>query len=486
MKYVKKFVSFLLTVVMALGMTTTVFAAQEGSLTGGSITIKNAVPGQTYNAYQLLYLESYNSQTGAYSYKANSQWETWLRTQTSYLSFDAQGYVRWVEGADTAAFAKLAQAQIGSRTADASATAPEAAEGEKYSTITLSGLKLGYYLIDTTLGTLCSLDTTNPSVEMYEKNEVPDIKKQVKEDSTGKFGESNTAQIGDTVEFRTTVQAKKGAQGYILHDEMSEGLTLNKNSIRVQVNGVDLNTSNYTIITENLTDGCDFEIHFVQSYLDTITADTDIVVTYNAVLNGKAVIYRDANTNTTKLDYGEDSQFETEKKQTKTYTFMFDIIKTDSDKKLLNGAKFELYDAQSRGNKIPLVKEGSGLYRVATKEEASAEGFVSAVIEAGIATVKGMDANTTYWLEEIEAPAGYNKLAGRVEIQIANDNLCTGMTGDTWTEKCGGIQIINKTGTELPSTGGVGTTLFYIIGSVLLLAAVVLLIVRRYMNRKEC
>lgn len=485
MKYVKRFISFLLTVVMALGMTTTVFAAQEGSLTGGSITIKNAVPGQTYNAYQLLYLESYNSETGAYSYKANSQWETWLRTQTSYLSFDGQGYVRWVEGADTAAFAKLAQAQIGSRTADATATAPDAAEGEKYSTVTFSGLKLGYYLIDTTLGTLCSLDTTNPSVEMYEKNEEPDIEKEVKEDSTGKYGESNTAQIGDTIEFRTTVHAKKGAQGYILHDDMSEGLTLDKNSIRVQVNGVDLNSANYTIITENLADGCDFEIRFAQSYLDTITADTDIVVIYTAVLNDKAVIYRDANTNTTKLDYGEDSRFETEKKQTKTYTFMFDIIKTDSDKKLLNGAKFELYDAKTNGNKIPLVKEKSGVYRVATEEEANAEGFTSAVIEAGKVTVKGLDANTTYWLEETEAPTGYNKLAERVEIRMENSNLCTGMTGDTWTEDDGGIQITNKTGMELPSTGGVGTTIFYIIGSVLILAAAALLIIRRCMNRKE-
>ena len=128
MKYAKKFVSLLLALIMVFAMTTTAFAAQEGTLTGGSITINDAVPGQIYNAYQILYLESYNKDANAYAYKANSAWETWLKTQTGYVSFDAQGYVTWVEGADAAAFAKLAQAQAVTMTADASMTAPAAAE----------------------------------------------------------------------------------------------------------------------------------------------------------------------------------------------------------------------------------------------------------------------------------------------------------------------------------------------------------------------
>ena len=83
-------------------------------------------------------------------------------------------------------------------------------------------------------------------------------------------------------------------------------------------------------------------------------------------------------------------------------------------------------------------------------------------------------------MEETKAPAGYNKLSGRVKVEIANSNLTTTMTGNTWKE--GGVHIINKTGAELPSTGGMGTTIFYIIGSVLVLAAVVLLIVRKRMS----
>ena len=97
MKHARKLASLLLALVMVFALATTAFATQEGTLTGGSITINDAVPGQTYNAYQILYLESYNTESGAYAYKANSAWETWLRTQTSYVSFDDQGYVTWVE-----------------------------------------------------------------------------------------------------------------------------------------------------------------------------------------------------------------------------------------------------------------------------------------------------------------------------------------------------------------------------------------------------
>lgn len=480
----KKFASLLLALAMVFAMTVTAFAAQEGPLSGGSITINDAVPGETYNIYQLLYLESYNADTKAYSYKANSAWETWLRAQTTYVSFDDQGYVTWVDGADAAAFAKLAQAQAAAMTADGTKAAPPAAEGKTYSTVTFPDLKLGYYLVDTSLGALCSLDTTNPDVIMEEKNEIPTIDKQVKEDSNGTWGDENTAQIGDTVEFRTTIHAKAGAQNYVLHDTMSDGLTLNPDSISVAVGGRALTKgTDYTVVTSGLTDGCDFHIVFEQSFLDSISTATDIVVSYTAVLNEKAVIFTDANTNKTKLGYGDKS--ETQWDETKTYTFKFDVVKTDSERKLLTGAKFELYDAKTGGSKIDLVKEADGIYRVAAPAEKAADGFVSAVIEAGIATVKGLDANTTYWLEEIEAPAGFNKLAERVEVKIANDNLSTTFSGDgAYEDTMGGVQITNKSGTELPSTGGMGTTIFYVIGSILVVAAGVLLVTRKRMNDK--
>ena len=481
MKIIRKSLALLLTLVMALSLAATTFAEGET----GSITINNAVAGQTYTVYRILDLESYNKDVGAYAYKANALWAAWLSTQTAYVSIDTQGYVTWIDGADAAEFAKAAQAY-----AKANSLANQGSATAVSTTVSFTGLELGYYLVDSTLGTLCSLDTTNPNVQMQEKNEVTVPDKTVKEDSTGNYGDSNTAQIGDTVEFKTIIHAKKGAQNYKLHDQMEAGLTLNRQSITVKVGQSTLTAgTDYTVAFDVACKDpqdndavCDFEITFSQTYLDSITGNTDIVVTYSAVLNENAQIAEETNDNDTRLDYGDNSHSEWDK--TKTKTFLFDIVKTDSDQKLLTGAKFELYDAQTAGNKIDLVKVSDGVYRVATATEKSAEGFTSAVIEAGKATVKGLDADTTYWLEETEAPAGYNKLAGRVEVKIENANLSTSMTDDTWAEGDGGVQIINKAGTQLPSTGGMGTTIFYTLGGGLALAAMVLLVTKKRMSSK--
>lgn len=505
MKTMKKLSSLLLALVMILAMSVPAFAA-EGNLTGGSITIDNAVPGQTYNAYQILYLESYSTDvggnaTGAYAYKANPDWSTFINSDDIkgvYLNVDAQGYVTWVKGADPATFAKLAQAEATKQgstiTADETAIATAAAQGATYSTVKFENLNLGYYLVDTTLGTLCSLDTTNPNVTMKEKNEVPHIKKEVQEDSTNDWGESNTAQIGDTVNFKTTIYAKPGAQNYVMHDEMSEGLTLISSSITVTAGTAPLTAgTEYTLTTSGLSDDCDFEIAFKQTYLDTITPDTKIVVAYRAILNDDAVISTDANTNKTKLDYGDDS--ETVWDETKTYSFSFDIVKTKSESsqgsgsyELLDGAEFALYDAQTDGNLIPLVKDGDN-YRVATIKESTANGFKSATIVAkgGQATVIGLDANTTYWLEETKQPDGYNKLDGRVEVRIEDSNISTTLTDAStdWEDGDGGVHIINKTGAELPTTGGMGTTIFYVVGSILLGSAVILLIAKKRMGAEK-
>ncbi len=311
-----------------------------------------------------------------------------------------------------------------------------------------------------------------------EKNTPPTITKEVQEDDGGAWGESNTAEVGDTVNFKITVAAKPGAQSYIVHDKMSEGLTFNADSVAIA--GATKDTD-YTVVTEGLTDGCTFHIVFTQTYLDKITTSTDIVITYSAVLNEKAVISTGSNDNEAKLSYGDESKTETEKDETKTYTFKFDLVKTDSDNKVLDGAKFELYDAKTAGDKIALVKESDGTYRIATGAEATAEGFTSAIIETtdGQAVIKGLDANTTYWLQETEAPAGYNKLAERVEVKMEDANLGATVTEDAWT--AGGVHVVNNAGSELPETGGIGTTLFYIIGGVLVLAAVVLLITKKRM-----
>lgn len=474
MKLFKKLAGMLLAMIMVLSMSTVAFAAHGTNDNSGSITINDAEKGHTYNAYQVLVLESYNTDAGAYSYKANGAWKNWLESQKQYVSIDAQGYVTWVKDADVAAFAKAALAHA--KEANINPVATRTAES---TTVTFTGLNLGYYLVDTTLGTLCSLNTTTPNVEMEEKNEVPSQTKEVQEDSDGSWGSENTAEIGDTVNYKTTINAKPGAQSYILHDVMSAGLTLNPESITVAeptgvTKGQDANSGDYHVVTTGLSDGCTFEVVFHQSYLDTIRADMDIVVTYNAVVNENAKVFPSANPNKTTLKYGEDSEFETVPSETKTYTFNVDVVKTDDKNKVLDGAQFKLYDAKTGGKEIALVKVSDGVYRLAKDGETGVE-YITTV--NGQLEIKGFDANTNYYLEETKAPDGYNKLAERVEIPVKEENLEASVSNDTW--QSGGVHIVNKTGSLIPSTGGMGTTIFYIIGGVLVAAAGIFFVIRR-------
>lgn len=490
MKQVKKLASVLLALVMALALTATAFAAQEGTLTGGSITINDAVPGQTYNAYQILYLESYNASTNAYSYKATTAWSTFINSDAikgTYVEVDAQGYVTWVEGADAAAFAKLAQAEAAKMTADATDTAPAAAEGKTYSTVTFTGLKLGYYLVDTTLGTLCSLDTTNPSVTMEEKNEVPTNVKTVEEDSTGKYGEKNDADIGQTVKFKSTITAQAGAENYVFHDTMSAGLTYT-GVTGITLNGTTVDAANYTVVTEGLTDGCTFEVRFTQAFCDTLKANDQIVISYTATLNENAVIAGKGNPNESKLSYGDKGDEShtpsgtTPPSTTTTYTWDVDVFKytmNGETETALAGAKFTLSKNADGSNPIALVSGGNNVYRVAKTGET---GTVTEITTdaTGKFTIKGLDADT-YYLTETAAPAGYNKLAGPVTIVIGENGVVNGTTEAP--QGVDEVKVLNQSGAELPSTGGIGTTLFYVVGGVLVVGAAVLLVTKKRMER---
>ena len=467
MKNMRKLFAILLAVMLIMSLAATVSATPEGTLTGGSITIKDAVSGHTYNAYQLMYLESYDATAKTYTYKANSAWAEWLRTQTSYVAIDGQGYVTWVDGADVAAFAKAAQTKAKSMTADKTAVAASA-------TVSFTDLNLGYYLVDTTLGTLCALDTTNPSVEMEEKNVEPTISKYVLEDSDQSWGDMNDAAIGDIVEFKVVISAYGGAENYVLHDTLGTGLTLKADTIVVE--GLTKDTD-YTVTTPD--DDCSFEIAFSQDYLDTITGTADspktITVTYIAELNADAVVGEPGNSNSAVLTYGE-KNVSTQPATTTTHTWSMQVFKYgDGDvNKPLAGAKFVLMSGNTvNGSVAEVVDEKVTVWHsLRGLSEVDLPDYALTTNERGYITINGLDSDT-YYLREIEAPAGYNKLSEdkTVTVRGAGHNTIA--------------DINNQSGTELPSTGGMGTTILYIIGGVLVLAAVVLLVMKKRMSAAE-
>ena len=464
--------------VLALMMVFAVTAFAEGET--GSITINDAVVGQTYTIYQILDLESYNASANAYAYKATTAWNTFISSEAikgTYVEVDAQGYVTCKESADAAAFAKAAQkyAKDNSITNQGSVTATT-------TTVSFTGLDLGYYLVDTTLGTLCSLDTTNPNVVMEEKNEVPVNVKTVEEDSTGKYGEKNDADIGQTVNFKSTITAQAGAENYVFHDTMSAGLTYT-GVTGVTLNGTAVDASNnYTVVTDGLADGCTFEVRFTQAFCDTLKAKDQIVISYTATLNENAVIADEGNPNTSKVSYGDSSNTKyTPDSQTKTYTWDVDVFKytmNGETETALAGATFTLSKNTDGSNPITLISKGNNVYRVAKTGET---GTVTEITTdaTGKFTIAGLDADT-YYLTETAAPAGYNKLAGPVTVVIGANGVVNGTTEAP--QGVDEVKVLNQTGTELPSTGGIGTTIFYVVGGVLVVGAVALLIVRRRRN----
>ena len=281
MKLIKKIATIMLSVMMVLGMASVVNAdgTESGTSTvnTGKITINKAIAGQTYRIYKILELESYDTTTENYAYKATSAWESFIESTeaAAYFKTDSNGGVTWN------AVSGETEEQKATRAAEFAKKALEYAEKNNISnagfsdrqnvtTVTFDNLSLGYYLVDSIVGALCGLTTTNPTATIQEKNDVPSVDKKVQEDSTNAWGDSNTADIGQTVNFQTTITAQPGAQNYVLHDKMDLGLTFNTNSVQVKLKKNTETTesvvaaSNYEVKTNGLesTDPCTFHVEF--------------------------------------------------------------------------------------------------------------------------------------------------------------------------------------------------------------------------------
>ena len=463
MKALKKAMSVLVSLLMIFTFALPAFAAGATA----SITISNAVQGETYKAYKLLDLESYDASNNLYVYKATAAWKEFFQTGAgaSYITVDSQDYAVWKNTAskDDANLKALIDAALAY--AEDKNIAPTATQTAGNASVTFDNLGLGYYLVNSSVGTLCELNTVYQNLTIVDKNEKPDVDKNIVE-GTGK-GTSNDVQIGDTVNYEVIVHAKKGAKNYVLHDTMSKGLTFNKDS--VAIDGLTAGTD-YTLVTDSLSDGCTFEIQFTDSYLKRLTSDTDITVTYTATLNENAVVKTAANTNKVVLKYGDQSTVE---KETKTYTYRLTVVKKNADEtKKLKGAIFKL-STDEDGNQTLKFTEKNGQYVV------DPNGAIETITttESGTFTIVGLDAKE-YYLTETVAPAGYNKLADPIKLVVSRDNVKKDgevLTNDTLT-------VTNQSGTLLPGTGGIGTTIFYVIGGLLMAAAAVLLITKKRMN----
>lgn len=459
MKSIKKLICMLFMLVLSV---VNVSAAEKGT-----ITINKAIVNESYNIYKVLDLETYDKVNNHYIYRAASGWETFLDGATDYLEArneNGDKYYVWKDGVDKSRAKEFAEKAY--KYAKDNNITPTMTKKATSTSVVFDNLDLGYYLVDSSVGALLHLTTTNPTATVNEKNTLnPNVDKNVLENSTGVYGKENDDMIGSTINYKSTITTGAGYGSYVLYDKMDKGLTFNVNSVVVKIGDDVVDVNNYVVKT-NVTDYT-FVIEFNDEFILKQPKNTNIDVYYTATLNKDATIEGDGNINETFLKYG--NNITTDKKKTITYTYAFEIIKTNKEGVELTGAEFILLDKLGNEIKVILKDEETKTYRIATGNE------IGVNIKVGKATIEGLDKDS-YKLKEVVSPEGYNKLTSPVEFRV------NGKTNDTIERTQ--VNVINYTGSELPETGGIGTKLFITSGlSLVLICGLVLVTkLRLYKN----
>lgn len=495
MKLMKKILAIVCTFVMIISMATGV-NAEDGPTTAqtlGSITLQGAVAGDTYNVYKILSLESYDKGNHVYSYKkTGDKWDKFFSEGKGAEYFTtSDNYVTLKKDLRNDEVRMLAISAIDFVHANADVKPTQTQKADS-SSVKFSGLELGYYVVESTSGTACAITTTDPDVEIDNKIDTPTVDKIITSGgSMSADNKMNSVNIGTEVGFKTTINVKPGAKNYVLHDSMDSHLQFisvkrvyyidqNSKEIDLKEQGANQTDSDFVVTQTGLSDNCTFELKFTDKFYstnkDAINAKKikQIYVEYSARVKKDALI-NEAMKNKTHLTYG-DNNLKTDEKETKTYTYKIPVFKFTGSNVGLAGAKFILLnkqdDADSAAIKFNLASNTyTYTYAADQSDKAATTTLVSP--DGGHFTIEGLQAGV-YYLKEIEAPKGYNKISEPIKIVVGtNDDGTQKIT--VKNETVNEVRVKNNTGSLLPSTGGMGTTLIYVVGSILVLASAIVL-----------
>lgn len=419
----------------------------------------------------------------------------------------------------------------------------------------ITNLTGGYYFVKSANTASTDVANTRYMLEVVgdatvaAKNGVPTVDKKVQNtNNTDKnFADTTTAQVGQTVNFKLTGTLPSNydhykSYEYIFHDTLSEGLTMNENSIEVKaykdgdINNTDTancvtltNGGNYSVLTgedvsENGDTSCTFEVKFTDlKKIEDLDSKSIIVVTYSATINGSATAGGDGNKNSVKLEYSNDpnntSTGTTKSDEVSVFTFKLDItkVKKGDENTKLAGAKFVL--STSDKLEIGVADSDTALDSTVTDSLIKVTGdkpnytigdgtntntkYIMETASDGKLNITGLNKGV-YYLYETKAPEGYNRITEPIKIEITEATTekdadgafsvtslkykignGTEQTVKDATTGTISANVENTSGSTLPSTGGMGTKLFYTIGGILMAGAAIVLVVRKRRSDAE-
>jgi fimbrial isopeptide formation D2 family protein/LPXTG-motif cell wall-anchored protein len=483
-------IAAVLAVVMALALAPTAYAAGSGY----KLTLTGTATGHTYEAYQIFTGDLSTKEDGT-KVLSNVKWGEGV----TYTGTESAADVAKALGDGTMTIAQLEEKLTLTTPAKTVASA-------KDSTV-IDGLDAGYYLVKDKDGSQADKNDAYTKfivqvvgdTEAKIKSDVPTVVKKVKDtndskaNSTTDWQDSADYDIGDDVPYQITGTmpsniADYTTYKYVFTDTMSKGLTYTANTAKIMIGTTDVTSS----FTETVTPNQDGTTTVMWECVDlkaiagvTLDKDTKVVVTYSAKLNENAVLGAAGNPNEVDLTYsnnpnkgGEGETGKTPKDKNIVFTYKTVVNKVDQDKKSLAGAAFKLEKKQSDGT-YKTVKEF-------TASEETSFAFT------------GLD-DGDYKLTETTTPAGYNTISP-IEFTISAEhdadstnpaltslsgNVTTGEATFTVEKDAGSLttDVVNKKGSTLPSTGGMGTTILYVAGAAIVVAAGVGLAIRRNKRR---
>ena len=504
MKRTKKLFSLALAFILAMALMTPAFA-QEVDVQNGSasITISNAAKGETYTIYKLFDATVTGSDGGSIAYTG-----TIPESLNAYFTKDSAGNISATDAAwkDPATKADMSEGLMAALKAWAGTATKTASAKSDGSALTFKNIPYGYYVVTSTQdgGAAITVDSTNPTANIVDKNSSTPH-------GLTKSADETDVNIGDTVTYTVTFvtsnydgagkDAKKIVT-YTIEDTLPDFLKdVTVTSIIVDNDGNAETTTDQTNVTAQFVNK-KIEIDWYDEANSKFLYDNGatVTITYTAVVTDKAAIDGAGNTNKVTLTWtDEDGTTPGKLEDNKTiYTYAIALKKVDDKGKPLAGAVFEFPFYV----KTTADTDGAYIYAGTT----AGEGLTNQITTPadGVIVVKGVKSGT-YSITEVTAPAGYNKLTAPVSVTAVqtgktsthttvyldeNGNVTSTETSTTVEVilndiAATAIVVVNKTGAELPSTGGMGTTIFYVLGGVLMAGAAILLVTKKKMSNEQ-